>query len=437
MRKVFFSILVTALTGLAVGCGGGSSASTPVGVPVGNGGGNVLAINVDGGPVAGVNYQNAAFATAKICVPSTTSCVTVDHLLVDTGSIGLRVLASALGTLALPVSTSGGMNLNDCAQFVDNSFVWGQVASADVTLSGEVAQNIPIHVLADPAPPNTFVIPATCNTGGPDDDTLGTANTPGLGANGILGVGPEPVDCPSCDQASGLALPPTGAYYLCSSSSCQSVFVSVGNQVTNPVVAFSSGDNNGVVLELPAPAASAQANLSGSLIFGIGTQSNNGLGSATVFALDTSDNFTTTFPASNGQALTASFIDSGTNGIFFPDTAANVPVMQCSNTGVAANFYCPASPPQALSAMNTGANGANGPVNFNVDSAETLFNNDSSDAVMQNLAGTNGTGTCVGGQGQCTFDWGLSFFYGRNVFTAIDGQAVPSSANAQAPWWAY
>jgi hypothetical protein len=431
VRKFFFSLLVTAIMGFAAGCGS-SSGPTPVGVPVGNTGGNVLSIKVDGGPISGVNYEDAAFASAKICAPgSTSSCVTVDHLLVDTGSVGIRVLASALGAVALPVTTDGsGNNLNDCVQFADTSYVWGLVESADVTLAGEVASNVPVHVLADPT---GFAIPSTCNTGGPDEDQLGTATTPGLGANGILGIGQEPVDCLACDQNINInaITPPTGAYYLCSSTSCQSVFVPEANQVTNPVVAFPV-DNNGVIVELPAPTSSTAATLTGSLIFGIGTQSNNGLGSATIYAVDTSGNFTTVFPATNGQTLNASFIDSGSNGIFFPDSAANVPVIQCADN----TFYCPAST-QALSAQNLGANGASGTVSFSVDNADSLFANDSSDAILQNLAGSNGIGTCVGGVGQCTFDWGLPFFYGRNVYTAIDGQPVPSTASAAAPWWAY
>jgi hypothetical protein len=431
VRNLFIVILLGSV-GFTIGCSG-NGGQTPVGVPGGgNGTGNVLSIAVDGGPVTGVNYADAAFASVKICAHNSSNCVTVDHLLVDTGSVGVRVLASALGSLSLPVETSNGMNLNDCAQFVDNSFIWGQVVSADVTLSGEVANNIPIHVLADPAPPNTFTIPSTCNTGGADDDQLGSATTPGLGAKGVLGVGMEPVDCLECDQSlSGLASPPTGHYYLCSASSCQPTFVPEANQVTHPVVAFSSNDINGVIIEFAAPSASAQPNLTGSLIFGIGTEGNNGLGSATVFTVDNSDNFTTVFPTTNGQTLTASFIDSGSNGIFFPDSSANVPVVQCTDN----SFYCPPST-QALSAQNIGANGASGTVGFNVDNADALFKNDSSDAVLQNLAGPSGVGTCSAGSGQCTFDWGLPFFYGRHVYTAIDGQPVPPGV-ATAPWVAY
>ena len=60
------------------------------------------------------------------------------------------------------------------------------------------------------------------------------------------------------------------------------------------------------------------SNVPGSLIFGIGTQSNNGLGSATVYDVPSSGtnagDFTTIF---NGTSYPASFIDSGSNGLFF------------------------------------------------------------------------------------------------------------------------
>jgi len=67
---------------------------------------------------------------------------------------------------------------------------------------------------------------------------------------------------------------------------------------------------------------------------------------------------------------------------------------------------------------------------LSVNNAESLFTSTStsSDAAMGTLAGTNPSG--VG------FDWGLPFFYGVNVYTAIEGQSMPSGAPA-APRWAY
>ena len=60
-------------------------------ITVVNGVNNVLPIVVDAGPTG--NYANGAFATVTVCAPGTSSCQTIDHVLVDTGSVGLRLLA--------------------------------------------------------------------------------------------------------------------------------------------------------------------------------------------------------------------------------------------------------------------------------------------------------------------------------------------------------
>ena len=78
-------------------------------------------------------------------------------------------------------------------------------------------------------------------------------------------------------------------------------------------------DNNGVILELAVTTGVGGGTASGSLVFGIGTQANNGLGSATVLTLDANLNdpawtgFTTTFnnvayPNSQRPTLTFKFI---------------------------------------------------------------------------------------------------------------------------------
>ena len=74
---------------------------------------------------------------------------------------------------------------------------------------------------------------------------------------------------------------------------CADTPESLAQQVQNPVAAFAT-DNNGVIIELPA-VSGAEASVSGSLIFGIGTQSNNGLGGATVFGTDAFGDFNTTY----------------------------------------------------------------------------------------------------------------------------------------------
>jgi len=90
------------------------------------------------------------------------------------------------------------------------------------------------------------------------------------------------------------------------------------------------------------------------------------------------------------------------------------------------------------SANNVGAGGSPiSLVNFDVDNADNLFNNNQGDAAFGTLAGPQGTAnTCTAqGTGSCSFDWGLPFFYGKSVFTAIDGATVNNVGTG--PFWAY
>jgi hypothetical protein len=406
-------VSIVALAFLAA-CGGSSSSSNQsTTTTTGN---NVQSIAVNGGPVAGQIYPNGAFTSVTLCSPGTSNCQTVDGILVDTGSSGLRVLASAL-TGTFPNVTISGNNGYDCVNFIDGSFLWGPMIQADIEISGEKASGASLQLIENP----TFTIPSGCSNGGVNEDTQSA-----LGANGILGVGPEPTDCyvdgvSPC--VSTVSTTPPNVYFTCGTSgSCQASFVPLAQQVINPIVGFST-DNNGVIIEMQS-VDDAAASTTGSMVFGIGTESNNALGSATVFTVDpTDDDFTTNF---NSQSLTGSFIDSGSNGLFFQDSITPCP----GDSG----FYCPSSTLN-LSAQNVGANNAQNTVNFSVDSA---IESDSGDAAFSNLAGPIATGTCnaTTNPNACVFDWGLPFFFGRNVYVAIDGQTVPSGSPA-APWWAY
>jgi hypothetical protein len=426
-KKFLLSILLGSL-GFAVGCG--NSGSTPSGIPGGGGTtSNVLAIAVDGGPQAnqsnGSIYPNGAFASATICPPGSSNCVTVDHLLVDTGSVGLRVLQSAISSLNLPaVDASNGPAAWECVSFVDGSALWGPVQGATVTMAGETATNVPIQVVSS----SSTNIPASCSNGGTNENTQAL-----LGANGILGVGVVPVDCGgACDPSAG-GTPPSPAYYTCSSVPCSPAFVVENNQVTNPVVVLPV-DNNGVIIELPAVSSSA-ATVTGSLVFGIGTENNNQLAStATPLSLSCDEFFTTIF---EGQTYAidplsctggaGGFIDSGSNALFFPDVSNSITVCPTNTpVGDLSAFYCPSSL-LSLSAVNQDPNtGFPSTVPFSVGNAQTFFTTASTDT---NAAFSTLAGPVVPAAG---FDWGLPFFYGRNVYTAIDlGQSVQSA------YWAY
>jgi Protein of unknown function (DUF3443) len=380
---------------------------------------NVQPVNVDGGPVPGQIYRNGAFTSVTICTPGTITCQTIDGILVDTESSGLRVLASALPALP-PLTDKSGNTINECVQSTDQSYLWGTVAVADVRIAGEVASSISVQAIADPA---SGSIPSDCTShgAGSDQDSQQV-----LGANGILGLGLEAQDCgAACDPSAG-GTPPGSAYYACSSGSCGAAFVSLAQQVTHPAVLFAK-DNNGAELQFPPLSGAADA-VSGSLIFGIGTQANNILGSATIFTVDSNDNFTTNL-SNTGQSLTSSFIDSGSSGFFFPDgNLASCPEPNSL-------YFCPASE-TPLAAVNIGTNSSQSMINFSVDNAETIFSNSPGDAAISTLAGSTVSGICSGGAATCSFDWGLPFFYGRDVFMSIRGQSVPSGIPL-APWWAY
>ena len=391
----------------AVACGGGGSSTTPTPTPTPTGS-NVAALTVNAGPAG--NYANGAFTSVTVCTPGTSTCQTIDGVLVDTGSSGLRLLASSL-TVSLPQQdASDGNPVAECLPFVVG-YTWGPVQTADVELAEEKASSVPIQVINQSAFPLPSTSLCASNPGGPSD-TLSA-----LGANGILGVGSFAQDC-----GSACALPPStpqnptqnpNLYYECPTFGCSAIAESLTQQLQNPVSLFST-DNNGVIIELPA-ASGPEASLSGSLIFGIGTQSNNRLNGARVYGVDDNGNFITTF---NGVAENQSFLDSGSNAFFFSDAS----ILPCSDDN---DFYCPNST-ENLSATNAGSSGSpSGTVSFSVANADDLFNNNPNAAVFGQLAGPN---TITG------FDWGLPFFYGRNVFTAIQGKSTPGGTG---PYWAY
>ena len=401
-RTIIPQATLLAIAALCFSCGGGSANNGSSPPPIATSGNNVQPITVNSGPAN--NYANGVFTSVTVCVPSTSTCQTISEVLVDTGSYGLRLLSSAGdGALTLSLPGQNGANGNpiaECAPFV-SAYTWGPVETADITVSGEHASNVPVQVID----PTFSSIPAACtNTGLPANNTLAT-----LAANGILGVGPLAQDCGTSCVQTGSGNP--GVYFECVSDSCQVAALPLTQQVQNPVALFAA-DNNGVILELPA-AASPAPSLSGSMVFGIGTQSNNGLGSAQVFAIDDNGNFSTTY---NGQSY-AAFLDSGSNAYFFLDSATT----GLPTCGDDSGFYCPSSTTTVSATVSSGSVAAQ--ITFSVSNADSLFSN-STDAVLPSLAGPN----------PGKFDWGLPFFFGRNVFTAIDGRSTPAGTG---PYWAF
>lgn len=411
-------------------CGSGGSSSSSGGFSSGGGGGttgaqanNSTPLVVDFGPAELLAAQSAdedvPFITVTVCVPGTTTCQTIDHVEVDTGSEGLRIVAPAL-TLSLPQQTVGTNAIAECVQFGDLTYGWGPVASADIQIAGEVAKNVPIQILEQ----NFQTTPTSCSSGQTGGQLFDIQS---LGAKALLGVGVFRQDCGG-GCATGA---PPGAYYSCDGTSCNPTSESLTAQVQNPVWMFPV-DNNGVVMTLPSVPDTGQTTATGTMIFGIGTQSNNGLGAAAVLPVDpNTGNFAAQFMGTtyndfngSGSGHGSSFIDSGSNGFFFLDSATltnqfglNIP--DCPQSSGLTGFYCPGTTQQiSVNVLGETSNGTPSgsarTITFKVANANTLF--------QSNFSAFND----VAGENSNSFDFGLPFFFGKTVFTAIEGQTTPS-----------
>jgi hypothetical protein len=352
-------------------------------------------------------------------------------VLVDTGSVGLRLMASALAAANLTLTSTAdpnvpGNSIAECLPFADG-YTWGPVAAADVSMAGELASGVSINIIDDNGS-YAATAPSSC-TSVLSQSPTSLNSVSAFSANGVLGVGVFDQDCGSscADCASltpdGCNTAMTDLYYSCNTSTNTCGFTPVAQtaQVRNPVALFAA-DNNGVILTLESIPTAGQTTASGTLIFGIQTQSNNALGSAFVLLADGDGNFTTSYKS---QTLSSSFIDSGSNGLYFPDSSIAV----CPNTQSnpsASEFYCPAATLSETATMQ-GQNGLTNPVPFDVVSLNSISNSFyASDA----LAGPAPSNSSLGSY----FDWGLPFFYGKRVFTAIDGKTAGSSTG---PFYAY
>ena len=399
LTVVLRGLLITFFAIILVACGGGSSSSSSSdsdqsSLPSVNLSANSISINVGAGTAKNVNTP---YVSVTICQPGTNICKTVDNILLDTGSTGLRVLASTITSLQLTQVVVNYAPILECASFISGD-AWGPVKLADVKMSAEVASSIPIQILADPS---YSTIPSAC--GGSQNTQISTT----LKTNGILGV--------------GLFINDNQSYFNCVPTALNNCRISLSLapnlQVQNPVAAFPV-NNNGVILKLPSVGATGAKLVTGSLTFGIDTQTNNSSVGSYVIPTNSSGLFTTIF---NNTTFNSSFIDSGSNGLYFPSGSLSSVLVNCSSFSLS-GFYCPAVT-QSYMASLTLKNNVFGNVSFSAANAKTLVANG-------NYAYNNITGQ-IGGN---LFDWGLPFFFGKSVFIGITGR---TSSAGIGPYYAY
>ena len=447
MRSIAAIVFACVMLSACGGGGGGGSASTaststtttpaaptPAPVPPAPVLTNFSTITIDTGPAAlnvganGYLADNAPYVSVTLCAPGTSNCQTIDHVLLDTGSVGLRVVASVLNAslrAALPSEIDATSNpVGECYGYVDG-YAFGSVRLADFQIGGESVSGMPVNVLGDSG---AFAnAPSSCTSGG--GSSLNTIQ--GLGGNGILGVGLTTTDCgSSCTSAGGYA---AAIYYDCPTTGCSTIIGRAASvsapfqQLPNPVAAMAT-DNNGTVISLAAPPAAGAASMTGAVYFGIGSQTNNGLGTASVFTTTTSSSASGAgllTVAYGGKSLTRSYLDSGSSAYFFIDRA----IAACKSTDFT-GFYCPATP-QTLVLTIQGLNGLSSAQSLVLNNAQTVLANNN--AVGPGV-GVNPSLTGNVSSGSNTFDLGLPFFYGRSVYTAIEGR---NAGGVTGPYFAF
>jgi hypothetical protein len=426
---VFLAAIAAVLPGCGGGGGGGGggTSSTP---PTATTVVNTLAATIDGGPSAiqqadGI-IPNILFVSVTICAPgSTSNCQTIDHVQVDTASVGLRIMGSLLNSTLLSAftqaTTSGGQPVFECVPFGDG-YSWGPLTSADIQFtSDEKASAVPIQIIEDPTSVNIPAVPTDCQMAAGVNMAENTPAT--FGANGLLGVSALLQDCGSTCVSGTVP----GTYYACtsatSSGSCSDITMSLAAQVQNPVAVIAGTDNNGVAIQLPAVNPPGVPSVSATLYFGVGTQSNNPLGAANIFQLDSQfGEFVDTQYA--GTDLSSSVLDLGSNSYAF-----NSSITECTDLS---GLYCPAgtiaqtATIQGESAVGS-LTGTALPVTFNIGNADTLLPKGGTNSAIPDLGGTGATGT---------FDWGLPFFYGRTLYVVFEDRTAKGSSQT-GPYMAF
>ena len=416
-RVIIFFLISFSLTVFA-GCGGGGGGGSTYSAPSSSGGSgglssgtngalgaNVIKISVGGNTGIAGSYDNEPLVSVTVCVPGSTNCQTINDILLDTGSYGLRVFKKALNLSLSAENTSTGQ-LAECQQYADGSADWGPIEMADVALGNETAPDVPIQVIDSN-------YPGSANCQGNLDESPSVD-----GYNGILGIGPFQQDCgPDCTSLSNLSMFSQWPYWSCNSGTCTSAQVSLADQVQNPITRLPK-DNNGFLINLPSvPQGAGTASVRGSLVLGIGTESNNTPSLVTTILLSDTGDFSTVMADGISRV---GFIDTGSNGLFFPQISNNLPI--CNDNP---QWYCPQT-----SFTNTAAQEQENTGRPLAQVTFTIGNNDS-------LMATGNGALNIGGPSPGSFDWGLPFYFGRTVYMGIDGIKSSLSPQGDGPYFAY
>ena len=342
---------------------------------------------------------NRMVVSVTLCGPGTGHCATIDNVMVDTGSTGLRIESSAIpADLVLPAFTAtDGKPLAECLRFVHDE-AWGPLYRADMRIGGLTAKNLPIQVIADDLRPR----PAGC----PVSIAKPTSN-------GTLGIGPHLLDCQgACMQNAsrpGVFVKNTGSWQPLLGS------VPIESRLPNPVALFAQ-HGNGIVLDLPASPAAGTSEIAGTLTFGVGTAANNRIPGAQILRIDANGRFTTRY---GGVDYPESYIDSGTETYILADKG----LPRCPGMTWA---FC-VSPSRKLETTMVGTDGRRVPVLVTIG--------DYRGALERRVGAWDGFAE-VAERASRAFVWGAPFFLGRRVALVFDGRATGETAGVPGPFYA-
>ena len=342
---------------------------------------------------------NRLVVSVTLCEPGANRCATVDDIMVDTGSTGLRLEASAVpsGLRLPPFVGPDGRPLAECLRFVHDD-AWGPLYLTDLRIGGMRVSNLPIQIIADDLQPR------------PDGCPTSTAKPT---SNGTLGIGQHLLDCQgNCLQNAsrpGVFAREAGSWHPVQGS------VPPESRLPNPVSRFSQ-HRNGVVFDLPASPEDGTDKVVGTLTFGVGDAANNRIGNSRIVRVDQNGLFTTLYGT---VAFPASYIDSGTETYIFADDR----LPRCAGMNWA---FC-VSPERTLDATMVGTDGAGAPVAFKVG--------DYRSAMERHVGAWDGFAEAAASSSQA-FVWGASFFLGRRVAFVFDGMAADDGNGVRGPFYA-
>lgn len=392
------SLLLMFLSVVIASCSSGSSnntSSTPNQVPISIGSG----LNGDG--------INTMYISLTMCSNSSgTSCQTVDNIILDTGSFGVKINKSALPesfVLILPrVTTNAGNEVYACNTF-GSGYVFADEHYAALNLAGTMTNDVVVQIIENSP---SAEIPDSCIAKGPFDDFSN------FGANGIIGINPAL----TLSNSSVLLYKKdiNGIYKALTSS--EESGLPVLNQ--NPLPSLVT-NNNGFVVSIPPVTQNTNTNVTGTLILGINTEANNQITNQTNLIVASESDLSVVCNSacfyskiSNPESTIPAVFDSGTNGwVFMSNT-----LPQCDYG------YCPTSPTVWTSSVysyNFAANESY-PISATISADEVVNGQSISFAVMPGWGYYNYNNQTL---------YGSPFFFGKNIYVVF-----PTQQNVNPIW---